>query len=398
MAIGFNLPGVPFRAESNVPDYLGALSRGMTIGNQPKKQSEELLASMLQNKINAAKAKYAMQNEAANLASTQTGTSLNNLKLQQIQNEMAQNKMFQDLMSGRQPQNQQSTPIAPQGIQGVSDYSDNGMPGEGPGVAASASAYDTFPGRRANRPQAQNVSQNVPQANSSIVPQAPNLQQNISNGLSHGNKQLASEGDPNLYHIDQMYDQYPWFRKKLEKEGYKKTQTTKYDPKTGTTTTITTSPSGKTEISTISGGGNGKMPLTNDVKSRMQKVVALAPQVIKDIEDLKNTPSPARIPFAPWWKPDQRNAFQRKVKELSESLAVAKAWPSVLGSIERAEEIINRGDYESTDAYKKALDDVIKKIKEAESNAQETLGQSKENKKTDSDKVLVFNPQTGRLE
>lgn len=67
----FNLPQVPggrlTAADMGVPDYAGSLSRGFALGMQPSKQAESLLSTMLANKIQGVKAKFAPQMEQANL-------------------------------------------------------------------------------------------------------------------------------------------------------------------------------------------------------------------------------------------------------------------------------------------------------------------------------------------
>lgn len=84
--MAFNIPGVPFKLtpqDMGGFDLAGSLRSGMQTYEQgvksayaPKNASEALLAQQLNNKINQAKAQYAMQNEAANLAHTQAGTGL----------------------------------------------------------------------------------------------------------------------------------------------------------------------------------------------------------------------------------------------------------------------------------------------------------------------------------
>ena len=80
-----NLPGVPFKLTSKDMggfDVGDALSQGLNLNKQfqeartmPNKLAEELLAAQLGNKVNAAKAKYAEKNEAANLALTEANTN-----------------------------------------------------------------------------------------------------------------------------------------------------------------------------------------------------------------------------------------------------------------------------------------------------------------------------------
>jgi hypothetical protein len=410
--MAINLPGVPFKLtpqDMGGFDLADALRSGMQTYEQgvksayaPKNYAEALLAQQLQNKINSGKAKYAEPQAFADLQGTQSSTSLNKANVNRIlqdmnqkKYQMQQDKAFQDLLSGKMlngfnnaPQQSNIPDNVPNnnavgnitnrpGIQSINDYSDNGMSAEGPGISQSASAYDTFPGRRAQN--------KVP------------LKQNIEQGLKNNpDKQIIAQGNPELQHINNLYDNSPQYRKKLESMGYKKTQTIKYDPKTGTTSVITKMPNGEVSIQTQNDTNPDKtVPLTNQVKDRMQKIIAFAPKVIEDLKDLKNTTSPARFSI---WKADERNAYDRKVKKIAESFAVAKGWPNVLGSIEKAEKIINRGDYESTASYNKALDNLIDDLMDSQKTANKTLYPNKTNNSENDNNVMKFNPATGRLE
>lgn len=60
--------------DMGTPDYMTALAKGLELGNKPATMSQTLLASMLGNKINQAKAKYAEQQSLADLAYKRAGT------------------------------------------------------------------------------------------------------------------------------------------------------------------------------------------------------------------------------------------------------------------------------------------------------------------------------------
>ncbi len=83
MAIGYSPFVSSQQATLGTPDIGTALRSGYEnyqkfheAQNTPKKLAEALYSQQLQNKINEAKSKYAMQNEAAGLAHTQAGTGL----------------------------------------------------------------------------------------------------------------------------------------------------------------------------------------------------------------------------------------------------------------------------------------------------------------------------------
>ncbi len=65
--MAFSIPNGAFQLQSTEPDVLSALHKGITGSMKPRAQAEELVKSMLANKIQGAKAKYAQQMEQANL-------------------------------------------------------------------------------------------------------------------------------------------------------------------------------------------------------------------------------------------------------------------------------------------------------------------------------------------
>ncbi len=414
-SIGFSL-GTPMgklsAQDMGVPDYVSALSKGFDMGAKPAQLTQQLLGQALQNKINTAKAKYAEDTVKASLDNTRTGTSLNNLKLQQLRNTMNQDLMFQDeLNRAVGGQGYSTSPQAsgqynnnyspnPKGIQSINDYSDNNMPAEGPGVAASGSAYDTFPGRRGKNNPALQVQQNMP---------VPGLQENISSGMK-ANKQILNEGNPSLYGIDEMYDKSPRYRKKLEALGYKKTQTTKYDSKTGAVNTITTLPSGKTEFSSTQGSqGDGSVPLTNNVKTYHETIVSAAPQAIKMIDDIIAAPSPV-TPSLPFigdinaYRPGARAEHAGLVALTGETLQKALGFTNTNEGLHQALTAVDRKTFESDSAYRERLNKLKDHIKDKVEGSKKVLkgGVSTTEAVRDASKVgggeLNYNPKTGRLE
>src|ERR1019366_6378869 len=93
-SINFNMGQVPFRLtpeEMGTPDYGKALMQGyeafqkqQEAANTPKRLSESLLDQQLTNKINTTKAKYAEQNEKANLSHLQATTDNAHRKMELI--------------------------------------------------------------------------------------------------------------------------------------------------------------------------------------------------------------------------------------------------------------------------------------------------------------------------
>lgn len=66
--MAFSIPNGAFQLQQTEPDILAAVSNGITAGLKPRAQAEQLVQSMLANKIQGAQAKYAQQLEAAKLA------------------------------------------------------------------------------------------------------------------------------------------------------------------------------------------------------------------------------------------------------------------------------------------------------------------------------------------
>lgn len=256
MATNFSLPtiGRPLTTqETGVPDYVKALSAGIDLGAKPQRLTEQLLGQTLLNKINRSKAQYAPEKELADLQHTRAMTSHANLQMQQLQNQLSRAQAFQDLLSGRgavQPQQQYSQPQS-QGMPNIPetnmDY-DNGMPAEGPGVAKSASAYDTFPGRRAN------YKQSLAQGGAVSAPETGGYKESLLPSKEKSNEQVIEQGNPDLYYIDELYDKNPQFKKEFESYNYKKEQQIKYDPTTGIASVTTKYPSGRATIKTLGVG------------------------------------------------------------------------------------------------------------------------------------------------
>lgn len=59
MVLRVNLPQIPYKADTAVPDYVAALTQGFTQGLKPRSDSEALLSAVLGNKIKATQEKYA---------------------------------------------------------------------------------------------------------------------------------------------------------------------------------------------------------------------------------------------------------------------------------------------------------------------------------------------------
>jgi len=215
--MALNLPGVPFKL--NAQDMgnfdLGAAIRGgLGINKQfqearvmPQKLSEELLASKLQNKIDQAKAQYAMQNEAASLAQKYAGTGLTNLNIEKLRNEMTQQQQLNDLLGGGSPSGA--------GHRGY--MTPHGFEGSLNGIPAESNYSNTGEDRQAEDEAYQRIMKtNGMQGEESYIPSTP-LKQKISKGIPSIN---ASQPKTPAEKMKFVYDNYPQFRARIKKMGY----------------------------------------------------------------------------------------------------------------------------------------------------------------------------------
>ncbi len=106
MAIGFGYQAIG-RAlkpqETGIPDYVGALSKGLEAGFKPASLSQKLLSDMLTNKMNESKARHAEEITLADLAHTQAGTqglndehSMRGLRQQLLQQKVSEGDLRQN--------------------------------------------------------------------------------------------------------------------------------------------------------------------------------------------------------------------------------------------------------------------------------------------------------------
>lgn len=354
-------------ADMGVPDYAQALQKGFQTSAdvyKPSSAAAGLLDAMLKNKQQQILNQYLPQSEEARIGhsealgdATRSNTGMNYLRKQLLQQNVTSGEAQQEM--NRKMMEALSRPVSSQDQYDNSQY---GFSAEGPGVAASASARDTFPGR-------------FPAANKSSIEQS-----------------IVNEGDPSLYKVDELYNSNPLARKILEGQGYKQTQVTRFDPKTGSTAVITTSPSGKVTVHYKSGANQGAIGLTNAMKTQMQNIVSGVPKVDKKIDALIEAKSPINILG---YKSNQKARHNSLVKETAETYAKAKGWPNTNESIKAAMDILDRHTFESDSAYRDRLKDLKLSLKTDLQDARRTLNPDKQDQQSSE---MVYNPATGRLE
>jgi hypothetical protein len=109
------------------------------------------------------------------------------------------------------------------------------------------------------------------------------------------------------------------------------------------------------------------------VKTLHENIIQLSPRAIKAIQGIKDIPSPKE----PWgtgalWA-DQKAAHHKAVTAAAENYAKAKGWPNTKGSIEKAESILRRGNYETDAAYRKRLQGYQDELEEGMALSQQFL-------------------------
>lgn len=162
--MALNLPQVPFKL---TPQDMGGFDLGAAIRQgfgvnkdfqeakiMPQRLSEKLLDMHLQNKINSVKAKH-----QESLINAQINEHRQNIASKIFQQNLLRDALSAAGMGGGSPimqedPNQDYTPSVSGRSQTSPDNSEYNVSAEGPGIAASTSAYDTFPGRRKAQPGA----------------------------------------------------------------------------------------------------------------------------------------------------------------------------------------------------------------------------------------------------
>lgn len=190
---------------------------------------------------------------------------------------------------------------------------------------------------------------------------------------------VTKKGLPHLAGIDQMYDSNPLSRAFLEKRGYKKTQETKLDNKTGKITTITTYPSGKVTSSSVipdqSSNTSDGIPLTNKVLnsavSQVRGIDAVMPYIDKLIAMGEKDELP--ISHSGWWNPlsftDAQASYHGLLSEALDKYMNATGLNITDKSLDTVREILQRRGGESTKHYIQRLKDAkLGKIKDRKMN------------------------------
>lgn len=358
--MAFTVPGVPFKLNAADMGGLGGFDLGNAIrsglGNanlmqearyKPRNLENEAYGKELSNKINEAKSEYARQNELANLQHTQAGTghlgALTALSREQL-------KMLPYDQRLKVAQTQQAM-YELQQQQQLNNLLSGGSQSPGNNVPAS-------------------MENNQPSSNKQ------SLTENIGQGLQgNANEQILSPGNPALTHLNDIWEKFPQHRKAFEKRGIKKTETVKFDPKTGTSSVITTFPNG--EVRVRSSIPNDDMsPATIKSKSDAQKTLSAITNARPIIEDIIKSTLKGEIPgqlIGKYFTPDTQAEYESDVIQSSDTLAGALGYPATDTGLHQAQQTVLRKQIESDKGYEKRLRKLLKDMDQREKTAKNTL-------------------------
>lgn len=347
--MAFSIPNNAFQLQSTRPDLGSSLNEGVKQGMAPRSYAEQLLSSMLANKIKGIEAQYAPQKNEA---------SINHLNAQttNLGDEHGMAPLRRKILESTINKNNYEAQL-----NNLLFVGNNGSMGQEGGQGFTGPAEKKLEGR-----------------SSATMPN------------------IVNQGNPDLYHLDEAYDSNPLSRQLLVKKGYKKTQSTKYDPNTGITTTITTQPSGKVSVTTSEPDSGRKVPLTQKTRSALQIQKNAIPQLREIIDKLKSTPSPfePNIPYGlgNLWHPADRAAHKSLVNIGKDLFVKAKGINATDKTLETGEKVLERGSLEKDSDYHKRLNDFLKTLDDEESQVNSALSSGITTKSDNETKPKKYDP------
>tara|TARA_R110000868_G_scaffold161317_1_gene391496 strand:+ start:2096 stop:3040 length:945 start_codon:yes stop_codon:yes gene_type:complete len=107
-----------------------------------------------------------------------------------------------------------------------------------------------------------------------------------------------------------------------------------------------------------------ELKLPAAVKTLHENIIQLSPKAIEAIDHIMDIPSP----FDPWGlgaiKSGQKAAHTKGVTAAAENYVKAKGWPNTKGSIDKAESILARGNFETDYDYRQRLEGYNSELRE----------------------------------
>lgn len=291
--------------------------------------------------------------------------------------EYEQQQFLNNLLNGGEPNAPSSNNGELPGINKPGHMTAHGFEGSLTGVPAQDYYANTGEDRQAEQEAIDRIdrseSGNNFTASSSIpsVPLAQNIKQGLASNTKNNNEQILSPGNESLSRINDIWENYPEYRKELEKRGLKKTQTVKYDPKTGVSSVITSYPNGKTTVK-ASGSTGENSPSTMAIKTANQKTINGIRNARPIIEKLIKDTEKGNVPgqwIGHYFHPDLQAAYYSDVIQSSDTLASAFGYPGTGEGLHKAEQTVIRKPRESDNGYVARLKSLLKDMDVREENA-----------------------------
>lgn len=350
MAIGFSLPDIGRRIgpeETGVPDYVTAIAKGLTAGALPFKLQNEQEAGALQNALNRIKYKYEPQLIEANIAHTNAGTGLMGEQTRGLglENQFLPEKLKLALEAQRF---KQENPLLSM-----------------PGMVGQLGALKYL--------------QNNPELNS-ISGQENDQEQGTYADLLKRSILQSGQAKPTLGQYGKALNDY-----ELAKSRYGIGSAEEQQAKVNLNNIAKT-------------GQEGFAKNTNAVLTLNQNIINGVPKVQKILKDLISSPSPSRLPFGIPYKPSDQAAHIALVNEAADTLVKAKGWPNTNESLNTAKQILERGDYETDESYRKRLKQIDKDLSKDLNQAKQIVNQGTAlRKEADNDYEIDYNKPIGSL-
>lgn len=241
MAIGFNLPGIPGQIRGTaeeagaVPDLGQAMMQGFrsnleNIQGYPRQLAQQLLSNQLANKIKSVEAQYAEP-----MAKTGYEKALMELKYlpQEKQAALGLQSLKRQMLEKQMQQQALDMQLRQQFVNALSNQ-------QQPTIESSRQYGAQQPETRLQQPAFQGTPFRLPEQ----MPK-PKLATQVLQGMAEPNAKVIQAGNPNLYHLDTVYDKNPLFRPYFKNYNLEKNVKVSTNPQTNETIIQTTYPSGK---------------------------------------------------------------------------------------------------------------------------------------------------------
>jgi len=356
-----------------ISDLLANVLKGYQMEREPTKIKQEEVMREFMNQIRGTEAKYSEPMAQESLKGSKLTNQGKQQALQKAIYDAALDRMINNAVGGNaSPGAGMVTEgggrgyIDPQKAgTGESNYSNQGSV---PGGMSQMTSFGADPsesdkGMNPNGFDIPALNQNQRQNESAVQAEEPQQRMPETKRLA-SNEQQISEGNPNLYHIDKMYDENPLSRALLEKKGLKKTETTKIDSKSGSVTQVTKYPSGRTVVKQLTAGSPQDpnfVPLEKSEMASHQKVVSAIDNMMPLLAELSEMPHPERF-VGNLFNPTSGAAYKAKTATLVDSVMAAFKLPSQKEALELAKQIVSKGTNESEQGYQDRIYNFMKEL------------------------------------